>query len=483
MIRRRYEPVKVLYVSNEVAPYAKVGGLGDVAGTLPPALADLGIDVRVVMPLHRQCLEHDSYEVALPALEANMGRRTCTARVLTNTLPASSVPIYFIEYDQYFDRPEIYGEGGKDYPDAAERYAFFARAVQALPEALGFDADVIHANDWPTGLVPVFAREQASAPTIYTIHNLAYQGQFPREKAAALGIEPGSAAMRAVLRDGALNYMAAGIRTATLVSTVSERYAQEIGTEQYGDGLEDLLLARSADLHGVLNGIDYDVWNPRTDRALPVNFSAEDLAPKGECKAALQAEMGLPVKPEVPLVGCVSRMAWQKGLDILAEVIPEAMKTPMQFAILGTGEQDLEEKYADLDKAYPQAVAARISYDEGLAHRIYAGSDLFAMPSRYEPCGLGQMISMCYGTIPVVHATGGLADTVTEHGDQQTGFVLEELTATALLAALRRAAEAIADDIGWRTIMLNAMRQDFSWNQSAQRYKELYDLAVSRAAD
>jgi starch synthase len=475
--------MKVLFASNEVAPYAKVGGLADVAGTLPPALAEQGVDIRVVMPLHRQCLAQGRCELVLPKLPVLMGGQTLNASVLQSALEDGRVPVYFVNYGPYFDRPEVYGEGGTDYPDAAERYAFFARAVLALPGALAFDADVIHANDWPTGLMPLFAGEQSSPPaTVYTIHNLGYQGQFPSGKAAAIGIDPGAESRQAAMHAGKLNYMAAGIRAATLVTTVSERYAQEIQTEQYGQGLQELLRARSEDLYGVLNGIDYDYWHPATDAAITANFGPDDPAPKAQCKAALQAEMGLPARPDVPLVGCVSRMAWQKGLDMLAEVIPEALKLPMQFAILGTGEHELEQEYEELDKAYPHAVAAALRYDDALARRIYAGCDMFAMPSRYEPCGLGQMIAMAYGTVPVVHSTGGLADTVLEWGDQQTGFVFTDLSVKELLSAFQRAATVYRDPAAWRNITLRAMAQDFSWSVSARRYHELYQQAAAKAA-
>lgn len=284
--------------------------------------------------------------------------------------------------------------------------------------------------------------------------------------------------------------MAAGIRAATIVNTVSERYAQEVQTREFGHGLERLLQARSQEFFGVLNGIDCDLWSPAslTPRPSPSqrqfgrgekNFSARDLSGKARCKAALQEEMGLPLEPEVPLLGCVTRLAWQKGLDLLAEVLPEAIKLPMQFAVLGTGEEDLEQTYAELDAAYPRAIAAAIRYDDGLARRIYAGCDLFAMPSRYEPCGLGQMIAMAYGTVPVVHHTGGLADTVVERGPQQTGFVFDRLTAPELLAALKRATDAYRNPAAWNAIIANAMAQDFSWTNSARRYEQLYESALA----
>ena len=468
--------MKVLFVSNEVAPWAKVGGLGDVAGTLPPALADRGVEIAVVMPLHRQCLNHGRCDLALDSFEVPMAGRKTQASIMQASLEDGKVPLYFINYGPYFDRPEIYGEGGKDYPDAAERYAFFCRAEDLLPDAMGFGADVIHANDWPTGLVPSFT----SRPTLYTIHNLGYQGEFPATKAAPIGLDLQTPKGAALLHNGRINYMAAGIRTATIISTVSERYAQEIQTEEFGAGLDRLLKARTNDVFGVLNGIDYDTWSPKTDQALPANFSRDDLGPKAQCKAALQAEMGLPQQPDVPLVGCVSRMAWQKGLDILADAMEQAVRLPMQLAILGTGEAPIEKRYDQLQKAYPHAIAASLRYDDALARRIYAGSDMFAMPSRYEPCGLGQMIAMAYGTVPVVYTTGGLADTVTEQGEQ-TGFVFDKLSTEELLAALKRACDAYRTPEAWSRIVQTAMAKDFSWDDSARRYEQLYETALSRA--
>ncbi|MCD6360418.1 MAG: glycogen synthase [Armatimonadetes bacterium] len=472
--------MKVLFVSNEVAPYAKVGGLGDVAGSLPPALAGRGIEIAVAMPLHRQCLEHGGLQMAVEDLPVEMAGETVSASVLMGSLDGG-VPVYFIRYDPYFDRPEIYGEGGVDYPDAAARYAFFCRAVQALPEAVGFDADVIHTNDWPTGPVSAFVtHSDLPRATVYTIHNLAYQGQFPLAQAAA-GVSGDPALLKALTHDGELNFMAAGIRTATLVSTVSERYAEEIKTEIFGAGLDELLRARAADLFGIRNGIDGELWNPATDRALPVNYSADDLSGKARCKAGLQEEVGLPVADDIPLVGCVTRMAWQKGLDILSEVIPEAVNWPMQFVVLGEGEPAIEKRYRQLSVAHPQSVAVIVGFDEGLARRIYAGADMFVMPSRYEPCGLGQMIAMAYGTVPVVSWTGGLADTVSEEPHDRNGFILHETTTGGLLSALGRANETWHDPEAWAAVVRAGLARDFSWDDSARRYEELYRTALERA--
>jgi starch synthase len=471
--------MNVLFASAEVVPFAKVGGLADVAGTLPCALTGNGVDARVVMPLHRSCLAHGPFQVVCPSMEVVLGADTLQASVLEGRLADGKTPIYFIRHDPFFDRSEVYGEAGAPYPDAAERYAFFCSATLQVPQAVGFEPDVVHANDWMTGLLPLFARRvDPVPPTLYTIHNLAYQGEYAKDRAGSIGVlwDPESR------HSGVINFMATGIRCATLVSTVSARYAQEIQTPEFGNGLEGLLAERAADLSGIVNGIDYELWNPRTDPALPAHYSRRKPAGKARCKTALQEAMGLPAEPRVPLVGCVTRLASQKGLDVLAKVIEQAVDLPMQFVILGTGEPDLERRYADLAAAHPEHVAATIDFNDPLARRIYAGSDLFAMPSRYEPCGLGQMIAMAYGSVPVVSYTGGLADTVTEEGPQQTGFVHNTVKVADVLAALKRAATLYADRRRWGVVVGRCMSQDFSWSDSAREYEELYAAAIAKAA-
>ena len=471
--------MNVLFVSNEVVPFAKVGGLADVAGTLPSALRERGIDARVVMPLHRSCLKHGPFREVATGIKAMLGAETLEFSVLQGTLSDGKTPVYLIRHDPLFDRAEIYGEGGTDYPDAAERYAFFSSAALQIPQATSFRPDVVHANDWMAGLLPLFsARVDPAPPTLYTIHNLAYQGEYPEAKAGPIGVlwDPDAR------HDGVINLMAAGIRRASVVNTVSERYAEEIQTPEFGCGLEGLLAERSADLYGVVNGIDYGLWNPATDAAIPASFSKDSIRGKAKCKAALQKEMGLPADRGVPLVGCVTRLAVQKGLDVLADIMPKAMKLPMQFAILGMGQPDLEERYTSLAAVHPESVAVTIGFNDPLARRIYAGSDLFAMPSRYEPCGLGQMISMAYGTVPIVSYTGGLADTVSETPPRPTGFVHQEVTPQDLLAALQRAVDVYHAKRRWRTRVANCLAQDFSWADSARKYEELYVKAASASA-
>lgn len=471
--------MKVLFISNEVAPFAKVGGLADVAGSLPPALAELGVDVSVVMPLHRQVRTRD-LEVVAPELHVEGPGRSGTASVLRGELPNSEVPIYFIRFDPYFNRPEIYGPAGGDYPDAPDRYAFLARAVLALGPALGVRFDLLHTNDWPTGLVPAFEVLGAGRPTVFTIHNLGYQGRFPLLVAPRIGIDPHSEAMRIAECHGEVNYLAAAIKTATVINTVSERYAEEIRTPQFGEELDGLLRDRARDLFGIINGIDYACWDPAHDAAVPAHYSPGAMSGKAVCKSTLQRQMGLPVDPDVPLTSAITRLVWQKGLDVLAEALPRLLELPVQFVLLGTGEPELEARYAALARAHPRQVAVNLCYDEDLARRIYAGSDMFLMPSRYEPCGLGQMMAMAYGTVPVVHATGGLADTVVEVGPEQTGFVSLGLTPGDLVFTMQRATTAWRDREGWRKLVLRCMAQDFSWTESAKKYAALYETALAR---
>ncbi|MGC9316997.1 MAG: glycogen synthase GlgA [Armatimonadota bacterium] len=471
--------MRVLFVSNEVAPFAKVGGLADVAGSLPPAIAAHGPDIRVVMPQHRSCPADEECTVALASLSVQSPSQAQVCQILQSRLPGSEVPLYLIKYDPFFDRPEVYGPGGTDYPDSPQRYAFFARAALALNRAIDFNADVIHANDWPTGLIPAFQQlNPLGSPTLFTIHNLGYQGRFPLDVAPAIDIDPASRAMRLVQYRGEINYLAAALKTATVMNTVSERYADEIQTTAFGEGLDRVLRRRSERLYGVLNGIDYESWNPATDRALPATFSAGDLSGKARCKAALQELAGLPVNDGVPLVSAISRLVHQKGLDVLATVLPHAIGLPIQFVILGTGQPALEERFRRLAKSHPESIAACITYSEELARQIYAGSDMFVMPSRYEPCGLGQMMAMAYGSVPVVHSTGGLADTVTERGPRQTGFVFHCLEIEEIMAALDRAVRTWRDRRQWTSLVRTCMKQRFSWAESARRYVDLYEEAM-----
>lgn len=478
--------MRILFVSAEVTPFAKVGGLADVAGSLPKALRGLGVDIRVVMPKYMAVVKAAAeLRRVVPACAVAMPGWTSGCAVDEAVLPGSDVPVYFIEHNHYFWREEIYGPPGGAYPDNLERLSFLCRAALAVLEPLGWSPDVFHLNDWHTAPIAILVR-QRSLPqaTVFTAHNLGggYQGTFPAEQAWVLGIDAGKPWVAKFLAAGTVNLARAGLTCADMISTVSPTYARELRDPAIGAGVDDLIRERGDDVWGILNGIDYDFWNPATDGFLDpadgyANFTAADLSGKAACKAALQAEMGLPSKPDVPLIGMVTRLDAQKGLDLVRSVLPDL--SGAQFVVLGTGSLEYETFFAQEAKVRPD-VAVALKFDERLAHRIYAGADMFLMPSRFEPCGLGQMIALRYGTIPIVRATGGLADTVHEDGPQPNGFVFTDYSPQALRAAIERAMAAFRRKEQWARLVANAMACDFSWGASARRYLQLYERALAR---
>ena len=478
--------MKILFASAEVFPFAKVGGLADVAGSLPLALAELGHDVRVIMPKYlavTQGAEAGKWDLwrAVPGVPVPLPGWTSGCALDESRLPGSEVPIYFVEHHDYFSRPGVYGPPGGAYPDNLERLTFFCRATLAVLPPLGWKPDVVHLNDWHTSLLAVYLNGGPPA-TIYTIHNLgpAYQGTFPKEKIPVTGLQEGYPCAAEALAEGGLNLAAAGLACSDMISAVSPTYAKEIADAAFSGDLAPLVKRRGKDVRGILNGIDYDAWNPATDAALPVAFSAADLSGKAKCKAALQAEAGLPVRADVPLIGLVTRLDEQKGLDLVAEAL-DALPD-MQLVVLGTGAPDLEKTFAAAADKY-ENIAVWLRFSDALARRIYAGSDLFLMPSRYEPCGLGQMIAMRYGTLPVVRATGGLADSVTEKStkaQKQNGFVFTGYSTDEMLSALARAAAAFADHKKWPQLVQNALATDFTWTRSAADYVKLYEAALKK---
>jgi len=471
--------MEILFVSSEVAPWSKTGGLGDVAGALPRALAARGHHLTVVTPRYYVI---DPARRGLERVDASPVVRGEAVSLWVKKGPA---PVYFVEHDRYFgSRPGLYAaEGGHDYGDNAERFAFLCRAALALPGALGKRPQVVHLNDWQTGLVPFLIRQEHGhdaalerARTVFTIHNLAYQGVFPKEVVPALGLPWDVFRYEAMEFHDQLNFMKAGLVFADHLTTVSPTYAREVVGHEAGAGLDALLRHRARDLTGILNGIDVDEWDPSKDPHLPAHFDAADLSGKAACKAALQRELGLPERPDVPLVAMIGRIADQKGLDLVVAALPEILGRDLQLALLGSGRPDWEEVFRAAARAQPARMAARIGFDEGLAHRIEAGADVFLMPSRFEPCGLNQMYSLRYGTVPIVRAVGGLEDTVEDYDgwNAGTGFKLREYTPHALLLALRRALEAFRDRRAWLGIVRRGMAQDFSWNRSAQSYEDVY---------
>ncbi len=469
--------MRILFVAAEVTPFAKTGGLADVALALPRALARLGADVLVVMPKHRAVsAKAELREAARFAVPVAGEARECVA--YTAKLPDSQVPIYFLGNDAYFDRPAIYGEGS-EYADALERFTFLSRGALELCEALGWTPDVIHANDWHAALIPALVRtlglpRSKGAKTVLTIHNLAYQGAFPRSQASVIGLSDD--ALAPYVRGDQVNLLRGGILTADLVNTVSPTYAQEI--LERGDGLENELRSRSGWLFGVLNGIDTSVWDPARDPLLWANYSRRNLAGKAENKERLQKELGLAVDERAPLVGAISRLAEQKGFDLIMPAFERLLALGIQFVVLGTGAPDYERFFREAAERHRGRVAALITFSEEWAHCIEAASDMFLMPSRFEPCGLNQLYSLTYGTVPVVRATGGLRDTITDvDADRRrgNGFSFEAYTADELVTTMARAVRTYRDDPrAWKEIVQRGMAEDLSWESSAKTYRDLY---------
>jgi len=477
--------LKILFISSEVAPFAKTGGLGDVGGSLPIALRALGHDVRVVMPAYRpieESLRSGRFGLsALPLqLKVPMGVGPVPAGVFEGRLPGSDVPIYFIAERHMFDRPQIYG-----YWDDVGRFAFFSRAALDLIPALGWQPDILHAHDWQTAPAVTWLATAGQAddryrglPSLFTIHNLSHQGHTYWGIFDYLDI-----ITHGLIEEehGRVNFMARGIYHATLINTVSPTYAREIMNPQGGAGLDGLLRYRHFDVHGILNGLDYDVWNPASDTRLARQYDVASLADRIHNKRALQARANLPQRDDVPLVAMVSRLDWQKGLDITGHVIHLLMNNAAgeaQVVVLGTGMPEYESRLAYLADYHREKMRAFMFYDADLAPLIYAGSDMFIMPSLFEPCGLGQMIAMRYGSVPVVRATGGLADTVQ---DGISGFTFDDYGSEPFWQALQRAIYIYnVDREGWRAIQRAGMAADYSWERSAYGYQQLYEWAIAR---
>lgn len=465
--------LKVLFVSAEVAPLAKVGGLADVAASLPRALKQLGHDVRVIMPAYGNMMP-GSFNI-FPLIEAfhiDFAATTLMPGIEATHL-ADDVPVYLIRQPELFARERVYG-----YDDDAERFIFLSRAVPEVLRLVGWLPDVVHVHDWHTALVPEMLGQDAlfdRTAAIFTIHNLAYQGHFSQAISHLTGLPHESEPH---------NFMARGILHSDAVTTVSPRYAQEILTPEFGEGLDDLLRANRHKLTGILNGIDTALLDPATDPQLPHPYHGQQLSGKRQNKRRLQQELGLPEAPERPLIGMVTRLADQKGFDLVTEALPQLMAhSAAQLVVLGTGEPRYHDFLKQAMAQYPDRVCARLCFDASLAQRIYAGADFFLMPSRFEPCGLGQLISLRYGTIPVVRATGGLADTIRDvdlEPETGNGFVFEPYQSEAMLEAVQRALRRFQDPAGWLGLVKRAMSFDFSWSQSARQYGALYEEAIAR---
>ena len=480
------DPRRVLFASAEVAPFAKAGGLADVAGSLPKALKTLGTDVRVVMPFYSQ-IDTGKHTVSpvVNDLPVPLDGRIESAQVFETTL-GRNVPVYLVDMPRYFHRESIYGD-----PDDGERFIAFSRAALEATRALNWRPDVVHANDWHTGIIPNWLRtiyradgQFGGIASVFSIHNLAYQGIFPASILDLANLAPfGLLYPETRLFTNLVDLMARGIIYTDIISTVSEQYAREILTPEFGERLDPLLRQREADLIGIPNGIDFEELDPATDPALASSFDRGSLDRRVANKLALQQEAGLTQDPDIPLIGMISRLADQKGFDILSQAIgPILERLGVQFILLGTGESFYVNLFAGLADRYAGRVATLFRFDGPLAQRIYGGSDLFLMPSRYEPCGIGQLVAMRYGSVPVVRSVGGLADTVQNYDPrtgQGTGFTFEAYDPWALFAAVVRAVETYRYPAVWRSLQEAGMSRDFSWDSSARKYLDMYQRAMA----
>ncbi|MDD4844474.1 MAG: glycogen synthase GlgA [Anaerotignum sp.] len=471
--------LKVLIVASEAAPFIKSGGLGDVVGSLPKALQAQGVDVRVVVPRHMSIKNSEMHDVKyLGEFDVHLFWRIQRAKVLVKP---QEVPIYFIENDFYFGRGGLYG-----YGDDNERFAFFGKAVLDMMAMLDFYPDVLHCNDWQTGPICMYLKEIYSKmvyysriKTLFTIHNLQYQGNFDKSTMEVIGVPYYCYENGSVEFYNNVSFMKMGLNYADRISTVSETYAKEIQTWEYGYGMDGILRSRKDVLTGIINGIDYLANDPETDSRIACNYHADLIEGKAENKRALQERLGLE-KRDVPIVAMITRLADQKGLDILSYVFHEMMQRDVQFVLLGTGETRFEYFFREMAKRYPGRASLNIFFDETLAQQIYAGSDLFLMPSRFEPCGLGQMFSLRYGTVPIVRKTGGLADTVFQYHSETkegNGFLFESYDGGGILWALDQALEVYyKGKEEWSHVVKNAMNSNYSWASSASKYIMLYEM-------
>jgi len=476
--------VRILLASSEVFPYSKTGGLGDAVGSLGKALAAAGHQVIIVTPLYRGIrelcpgLKPVDWNFNLP-----LGTRPLTADLFRQDV-SSNLQIYFVNQPSLYDRSGIYGEHGTDYRDNADRFIFFSKCVVHLAHHLPFKAEVVHAHDWPTGVIPALIQHEHLAgrwknpPRVcQTIHNLAYQGVYPRQAFTLTNLPPQYYGVETSEYFGQFNFLKLGIATADVVTTVSPRYAREITTQEFGAGLDGLLRKRQSALVGILNGVDYDEWNTTQNKRLAAPFSADNIAGKAICKDALQKRLGLPVVSTIPIFGTVSRLVEQKGIDLTIGALEEMLAAPMQFVLLGSGAPHYEQALADLKRKFPDQVRFEIGYDDWLAHQIESGCDYFLMPSRFEPCGLNQLYSLRYGTIPIVRRTGGLDDSVVDASDDivsANGIKFSEATPHALAKAIRKALLLFQEKELLQRYQRSGMRCNFSWDRAVSDYELAY---------
>jgi starch synthase len=484
------KPLNILFVSSEVEPFAKTGGLADVSAALPQKIRESEHEVRVIMPKYGSINERKAklHEMLrLKEIDVPVGTKNHTASVRSSFIVNNTikVQVYFIENHGYFGRSGLYvhPDTKKDYSDNDERFIFFSRGVLEVLKKLGWHPDIIHCNDWQTALIPAYLKTlyrddpfYRDTKSVLTIHNMAYQGIFPKSSFAKTLLPPELFSIEGVEAYGHMNLLKCGLVFSDAITTVSERYAQEIrSSEEFGAGLEGVVNRRRSSLTGILNGADYSVWDPSVDELIPVRYDIRTIDLKLENKKALLSRMDLPFDPRIPVIGIISRLADQKGFDLIGEGLDQMMKMDLQLVVLGTGDKKYHDLFEKAKKKYPKKVAVSLTFNNDLAHLIEAGSDMFLMPSRYEPCGLNQMYSLRYGTVPVVRATGGLDDTIEDvHAASGTGFKFREYDSSQMLKAIQRAVTAYKDQALWRKLMKNGMVKDFSWEASAKKYMQLY---------
>lgn len=479
------QQASVLFATPECAPLAKTGGLGDVSAALPAALRELGMDVRVLLPGYPAVLAHNPEARAL----AHFTVFGAPVRLLESTLP-SGVPLIVLDSPSLFERggSPYQDDDGADWKDNALRFGVLSRVAALLgsdKSPLTWRADIVHCNDWPTALAAVYlaATSGARAASLLTIHNLAFQGVFEFDAVAPLELPPAALGMEGVEFYGKASFLKGGIVYASAINTVSPTYAREIQTPELGFGLDGVLRARSDSLSGVLNGVDTALWNPDTDPWIPSRYGAATLEKKAANKAALKERLGLPGGDDIPLVGTVSRLTHQKGIDLIAQAIAQLAQIPVQIAVIGAGEREMVEMLRVAHKAYPQQLATSIGFDEGLAHLVEAGADMFLMPSRFEPCGMNQMYSQRYGTPPIANATGGLIDTIVDERSGNrgaaTGFLLRKLGVASLIEGVQRAVATYREPAHWRRLQVNGMAKNFGWGPAARAYAGIYSRIKS----
>lgn len=459
--------MKILFVSSEVAPFAKTGGLADVSGSLPLAFENLGIEVKIVMPKYKMVKVKEN-----------------------KTVIGKNLEVFFIENEKYFGRDQLYGDRFSDYPDNLERFAYFSKAALELLKRINFRPDVIHCNDWQSSAIPIYIKTLYKNDTFFkgiktllTIHNLSYQGLFEKSQFPKTGLGWELFTIEGLEFYNKVNILKGGIIFSDFITTVSPTYSQEIQTKEFGYGLEGVLKKRADDLYGILNGIDYNIWDPKTDKYIAKNYDASSVEDKYINKEDLQKISGLKVDRNIPLIGIISRLADQKGLDLISAIIEGLLKLKIQFILLGTGDDKYHNLFEKISLIYPRRTSINLKFDAVLAQKIYAGCDMFLMPSRFEPCGLGQMICLRYGTIPIIRLTGGLKDTIQEFDEgtkEGNGFTFSRYLSSDLFKTIKKALGVYKDKDLWQKLVKKAMSYDFSWESSARKYAQLYKKLMSR---